>query len=132
MYVSQPHWISEVLQSYKEDPQAQELLTRLTNPFDEVPRYSIQEGLIQCDGCVWVGASLALCSKLIAVFHSGAVGGHSRVPVTYRRMKHHVAWTGMRADVRDFVTACQICQQAKPDRSKLPSLLQTLPVPNHA
>jgi hypothetical protein len=60
MLVSQPHWISEVLQSYKEDPQAQELLARLTNPFDEVPRYSIQEGLIRYDGRVWVGASPVL------------------------------------------------------------------------
>jgi transposase InsO family protein len=38
----------------------------------------------------------------------------------------------MKADVHDFVTACQVCQQAKPDRSKLPELLQPLPVPDHA
>ena len=34
--------------------------------------------------------------------------------------------------MRAFVAECQICQQAKPDRSKLPGLLQPLPVPERA
>ena len=38
----------------------------------------------------------------------------------------------MNKAVRDFVSACQVCQQAKPDRSKLPGLLQPLPVPDRA
>lgn len=38
----------------------------------------------------------------------------------------------MKSDVHQFVTSCQTCQQAKPDRSKLPGLLQTLPVPDRA
>ena len=67
----------------------------------------------------------ALRSKLIAAMHSGDVDGHSGIPVTYCQMKQHFTWTGMKADVHDFVTACQIYQQAEPDRSKLPGLLQT-------
>ena len=38
----------------------------------------------------------------------------------------------MNTEVRDFVSVCQVCQQAKPDRSKLPGLLQPLPVPDRA
>ena len=38
----------------------------------------------------------------------------------------------MNKAVHDFVSACQVCQQAKPDRSKLPGLLQPLPVPDRA
>jgi hypothetical protein len=38
----------------------------------------------------------------------------------------------MKAMVRTFVQECQICQQAKPDRSKYPGLLQPLPVPDMA
>jgi hypothetical protein len=130
--VIQPQWLKEVLLSYQGDPQAQDFLARLTNPFDEVPHYSLHDGIIHYDKQIWIGSSTTLRSKLIAAMHSGAVGGHSRVPVTYRRMKQHFAWTGMKADVHDFVTACQVCQQAKPDRSKLPELLQPLPVPDHA
>lgn len=36
----------------------------------------------------------------------------------------------MKAQVHAYVQSCFTCQQAKPDRSRLPGLLQPLPVPN--
>jgi len=47
-------------------------------------------------------------------------------------MKQLFAWTGMKSAVRKFVQTCLICQQAKPDRARLPGLLQPLPVPSSA
>jgi hypothetical protein len=47
-------------------------------------------------------------------------------------MKKLFAWKGMKKAVKGFVQECLICQQAKPDRSKLPGLLQPLPVPSVA
>jgi transposase InsO family protein len=44
-------------------------------------------------------------------------------------MKQLFAWKGMKTDVREFVSSCLTCQQAKPDRACLPGLLQPLPVP---
>jgi hypothetical protein len=117
---------------YQDDYQAQEILAKLSNLFDEVPRYTLQDGLIPYDGRVWVGASPALHIKLIAALHNSTVGSHSRVPVMYRRMKQHFAWTGMKSDVHEFVTSCPTCQQAKPDRSKSPRLLQMLPTSDRA
>lgn len=38
----------------------------------------------------------------------------------------------MKSGVKQFVVACTICQQATPDRSKYPGLLQPLPVPSSA
>lgn len=38
----------------------------------------------------------------------------------------------MKTTVHAFVTACDVCQRAKPDRSKLLGLLQPLPVPDRA
>jgi putative transposase len=38
----------------------------------------------------------------------------------------------MKCVIHVFVSECQLCQQAKPDRSKLHSLLQPLPVPERA
>lgn len=64
--------------------------------------------------------------------HSSPVGGHSGIPVTLRRAKQLFAWKGMNTSVRNFVASCRICQQAKPDRSKLPGLLQPLAVPERA
>jgi hypothetical protein len=47
-------------------------------------------------------------------------------------MKKFFAWTGMKTTVKNFVCSCTICQEAKPDRSRLPGLLQPLPVPDSA
>ena len=59
-------------------------------------------------------------------------GGHSGIPVTYRHIKQLFAWTGLKSTVQEFVRSCLTCQQAKPDRSRFPGLLQPLPVPDRA
>ena len=62
--------------------------------------------------------------------HDSAIGGHSSIPVTYRRIKQLFAWPGLKSAVQQFVRSCLTCQQAKPDRSRLPRLLQPLPIPD--
>ena len=52
--------------------------------------------------------------------------------MTYSRIKKLFAWKGLKAFVTNFVKECMVCQQAKPDRSRLPGLLQPLPVPDTA
>lgn len=53
-------------------------------------------------------------------------------PVTHNRVRKLFAWRGLKSAVRDFVAACAICSQAKPDRAKYPGLLSPLPVPSEA
>jgi hypothetical protein len=50
--------------------------------------------------------------------------------VTYRKIKQMFAWKGLKADVQNFVKACMVCQQAKPDREKSSGLLQPMDVPD--
>ena len=38
----------------------------------------------------------------------------------------------MKSGVHEYVRACSVCQQAKPDRARYPGLLQPLPVPSSA
>jgi hypothetical protein len=47
-------------------------------------------------------------------------------------MKKLFAWRGMKSDVKNFVAACTVCVQAKPDRSRYPGLLSLLPVPTES
>jgi hypothetical protein len=47
-------------------------------------------------------------------------------------MKKLFAWRGMKSDISHFVKHCMVCQHAKPDRSKLPGLIQPLEVPTEA
>ena len=60
------------------------------------------------------------------------IGGHSGIPVTYRRIKQLFAWPVLKSAVQKFVRSCLTCQQAKPDRFRLPGLLQPLHVPDRA
>jgi transposase InsO family protein len=79
-----------------------------------------------------VGNLPKLQQQLLSAFHDSAVGGHSGVPVTYRRLKQYFAWKGMKTAVHSYVQACITCQQAKPDRAKSPRLLQPLPIPEES
>ena len=47
-------------------------------------------------------------------------------------MKRLFAWRGMKRDVKQFVSSCSVCAQAKPDRARYPSLLAPLPVPTES
>jgi hypothetical protein len=38
----------------------------------------------------------------------------------------------MKKDIHDYITACQVCAQTKTEHSKLPDLLQPLPIPQFA
>ncbi|XP_066373668.1 uncharacterized protein [Miscanthus floridulus] len=68
-----------------------------TDASDMVSHYTLADGLIRYKGRLWIGAAPVLQHKLIQAMHSTAIGGHSGIPVTYRRMKQHFAWSGMKA-----------------------------------
>ncbi|WVZ88557.1 hypothetical protein U9M48_035065 [Paspalum notatum var. saurae] len=109
-------WILKVQDSYQKDTIAHSLLTKLSLAGDSVPFFSLDSGSY----------------LVLQAFHASAVGGHSGIPATYHRIKGLFYWKGLKHDVHRFVRDCQVCQQAKPDRSRLPGLLQPLPVPEAA
>lgn len=127
-----PQWLSIVSSRYDSDDYSKELLTKLSLDPIAVPHYSLTNGVLYYKKRIWVGSSPDLRLRLPAAFHSSAIGGHSGFPATYKRMKQLFAWKGMKSAVEDFVKHCQICQQSKPDRARLPGLIQPLPVPHEA
>lgn len=48
---------------------------------------------------------------------------------TYFRVKQLFHWQGMKEDIENFVKQCAVCQQAKHELCKSPSMLQPLPIP---
>ncbi|WVZ80006.1 LOW QUALITY PROTEIN: hypothetical protein U9M48_027524 [Paspalum notatum var. saurae] len=124
----EPQWITEINDSYTNDPHSSQLLAQLAVNSNDV-HFTLFNGVIRYNGKIWIGNHPALHNKLINAFHSSAIGGHSGVPVTLARLKQLFAWRGMKSAVKSFVQSCQVCQQAKPDRSRSPGLLQPLPVP---
>lgn len=130
--VSAPQWLSEVVDGYQGDADTLSLLSKLALDPAAVPGFTLVQGLLRFNNRIWIGQNSQLQQKLLAACHSSPVGGHSGIPVTYQRIKKLFAWKGLKKAVQQFVSSCSTCQQAKPDRSRLPGLLQPLPVPESA
>jgi hypothetical protein len=126
-----PSWLSQVAQGYDQDPSAKKLLSCLLTG-ETMEHYTLSQGIIRFKGRIWIGANKAIQQMIMSELHESAIGGHFGFPVTYRRIKSNFAWLGMKQQVHDFVRACQICQQAKPERTKYPGLLLPLPIPENA
>jgi len=127
--IVQPAWVKDVKNSYVTDSQAQEMLRTLAITSPDHQGYTLDKGIIWFQGKVWIGSNSALQTKLIAVCHSSALGGHSGVAATYHRLKRHFAWKGMKNDVDNFIKQCNTCQQAKHSLQHPMGLLQPLPIP---
>lgn len=130
--VVQPLWLQEVVNSYVVDTHAQRLLEELAVVSPNAQGFSLTDSLIRLNGRIWIGANLALQTKLISAFHASPIGGHSGYIVTYQRLKKLFSWFGLKKDVANFVKQCQVCQQAKHEHCRLPGLLVPLPVPKEA
>ncbi|KAK1617590.1 hypothetical protein QYE76_023107 [Lolium multiflorum] len=112
----QPQWLSTVLDSYARDDHAQSLLQKLAVHPAADAKFTLDHGVLRCNGRIWVGADPALQQQIISAFHDSPQGGHSGFPVTYRRLVSLFAWPAMKKMVHAFVRSCRTCQQAKPER----------------
>ena len=124
-----PQWIQDVIAGYANDPMSTAMIAKLCIDPTAVAGFSLRDGVLRHGSRIWIGDNKALQLKILHAVHSSALGGHSGFPVTYTRLKQLFSWRGMKSAVRSFVSTCLTCQQAKPDRAKLPGLLQPLPVP---
>jgi hypothetical protein len=55
--------------------------------------------------------------------------GHSGFTKTYDRVKRSFFWDGMKQDIHNFVTKCEVCQCNKGETIKSLGTLQPLPIP---
>lgn len=129
--VGTPVWIQEIVKSYELDVQSQNLLRELAVQSPNSQGFRLKDGLIYKNHQLMVGQNVGLQTKLIAAFHSSAVGGHSGIQATYQRIKRLFYWQGIKNDVETFVKQCQVCQRAKHEHCKYPGLLQPLPIPQN-
>lgn len=83
-------------------------------------------------GRISIGCNNNLQQQIIQSFHDSLMGGHSGFPVTYARVRKLFAWKGLKSAVKEFVSACTICLQAKPERCRYPGLLSPLPMPSES
>jgi hypothetical protein len=102
--VAQPVWFWSLQDSYKDNQDAQELLSTLAIQSPQ-GHYSLHQGVIRYKSAIWLGHSEELQNKVLHQFHVSSLGGHSRFLVTYQRVKNLFYWPKMKASIKDFVNA---------------------------
>ena len=70
-----------------------------------------------------------LKSTILSKLHSTLTAGHFGFTKTYDRVKRSFFWDGMKQDIRNFVTECDVCQRNKGETVKSPGTLQPLKIP---
>lgn len=125
-------WITNLVQEYSNDPMAVKLLEPLAVSKSNDQGYTLTDGVLRFKGRIWIGENTLAQQHIVKSLHSSGIGGHSGFHAAYQRIKNLFAWPKMKETVKAYVQACQICQQAKTERVRLPGLLAPLPVPEQA
>jgi hypothetical protein len=127
-----PRWLEIIVEGYQQDPETKQLLTELCITRSNAKGFTLTDGIIKYKGRIWLGNHTEAHQAILATLHDSGLGGHSGVEATYNKVKVLFAWPKMKQDVTQYISKCQVCQHAKPEHSKLPGLLQPLPVLDQA
>ncbi|CAL1379503.1 unnamed protein product [Linum trigynum] len=127
-----PEWLVEIEQTYVGYNEVTNLITTAAVHTQGPSLWSFAAGILRYKGAIVVGSAGVLRSKLLHLFHSSPVGGHSGVQVTYQLIKPYFYWPGLKAAVRQWVLGCDVCQRCKEETMASLGLLQPLPVPTRA
>ena len=81
-----PTWSLEIANSNKENHQIQQIIAVLTKS-DSQAEYTYKQGVLKFKGRIYIGKTGELRQKLLELMHASALGGHSGMNYTYKRIK---------------------------------------------
>jgi hypothetical protein len=105
------------------------LSTKIQSDPSSLPQFKLVNGLILCNGRIWLSPNSRFKSILLQEHHDSLIAGHAGVSKTMKRLSENFYWDNMRKDVQDHVRKCMICQQTKYSTARPSGLLQPLPLP---
>lgn len=123
------NWLTLVQQSWQIDLPLHQIIADLIIDANSLVEYPWDPGVLTHKGCRVVGVLVGLRTNIIAKYHNTAVGGHSRIDKTTRRIKRTFYWKGLQKDVQRIVPECDVCQRFKGENVHVPGSLQPLPIP---
>ena len=115
--------LDEIRAGYDGDPECQRVCA-------DPSRYqcTIEARLIKHGEQIVVPNLPALRTKLIAEVHDAPTGGHLGMDKTLRRVARNFRWSGMEADITDYVNSCVRCAASKSMNKKPAGKLIPIPV----
>lgn len=95
----------------------------------EDKNYAVKEGLLYWKHKLVILVESKSIQQILKEYHDSPIGGLDGVTRTVARIGAQFYWPKMRQQVKDFIAACIICQQAKSATTAYAGLLQPLPIP---
>jgi hypothetical protein len=80
-------------------------------------------------GHFYLSKQSKLKSTVLSELHATPTVQYSGFTKTYDRVKRSFFWDGMKHDIRNFATECEVCQRNKGETIKSLGTLQPLPIP---
>lgn len=84
-----PTWVEEVVESYSGDKHCEKIINELILQATTQGEYSFGHGLLRHKDKLYIGESGPLRKRILDQMHNSALGGHSGIQNTYRRVKQH-------------------------------------------
>jgi len=78
---------------------------------------------------VYIPSEPAVIAELLRKYHDDPLAGHFGETKTHALLKRYYYWPQMRADVKEYVASCDICQRTKSPRHRPYGELNSLPQP---
>jgi hypothetical protein len=124
-----PDWLQAIRQEWLQDPKSSQLIKQLQSSAPAPTGYSWLHDELRYKGRLYLSKKSKLKSMVLSELHATPTTGHSGFTKTYDRVKRSFFLDGMKQDIRNFVTECDVCQHNKGETVKTPGTLQPLPIP---
>jgi hypothetical protein len=111
------------------NPKSSHLIRQLQTNALAPPGYSWLQDELRYKGHLYLSKQSTLKSMVLSVLHATPTTGHSRFTKTYDRVKRSFFWDGMKHDIHNFVTECEVCKCNKGETVKSTGTLQPIPIP---
>jgi hypothetical protein len=108
---------------------ANQLIEELQGNPEARPPFSLTDGILRYKHKLYIGAKGEWRGRIMQEMHDSAIGGHSGILGTYQRTKQICYWPGLKKDVHQHVSSCNICQMHKHEKVKPTGLLQPISTP---
>jgi hypothetical protein len=122
-------WVAKLKKHYKDDLLMKELVTKwLTNQLN-ASKYAYREGLMFYKNRLCLGDDPIIRAQVLSFVHCDPISGHSGYEGKMQMAKRDFFWKGMKRDLKQFITKCEVCQKNKHENTSLAGLVQPLPIP---
>jgi hypothetical protein len=108
-----PDWLQVFRQEWLHDPKSFHLIQQLQSNSPISLGYSWLLYELRYKGCLYLSKQSKHKSTVLFELHATPTARHSRFTKTYDRVNRSFLWDGMKQDVGNFVSECDVCQLNK-------------------